>query len=142
MAGGVNLGGEDDEGISDINVTPLVDIMLVLLIVFMVTATYIVKPAIEVELPKAASGGETVEQTLSIVVSSDGELFLNGEPTTLEAIGARCREVSKTTPDAQAIIAADAKTMHGNVVRIIDTVKTNGVKSFAINIDKRAKGEL
>ncbi len=136
MAGGLNL--DDDEGVNDINVTPLVDIMLVLLIIFMVASTYIVKPSIEVELPRAATGGETLDTTLSIVVDATGAIFLNGEPTTEEAIAARCREVVAKDKDAQAIIAADKATLHGRVVRLIDLIRQNGVLKFAINIDPTA----
>ncbi len=132
MAGGA--GGEDDDGITGINVTPLVDIMLVLLIIFMVTASYIVKPSIEVDLPKAASGGDTLDTTLSLVLAKDGSLFLNGEATTREAIAARCKEVSSKDPKAQAIIAADNAALHGQVVGLIDLIRVNGVLKFAINI--------
>src|SRR5258708_30109119 len=62
-----------------INVTPLVDITLVLLIIFMVTASYIVSPAIKVDLPKAASGSEQTKTTLSITISKDNAVYLNGE---------------------------------------------------------------
>ena len=133
MAGGADM--DDDDGIVAINVTPLVDVMLVLLIIFMVASTYIVKPSIEVELPKAATGGDTLDTTLSIVVSKDGLLFLNGEKATEEDIARRCKSISKTDPKAQAIIAADKLTNHGEVVKIIDLVRRNGVLKFAINID-------
>ena len=135
MAGGANL--DDEDGITDINVTPLVDVMLVLLIIFMVASAYIVKPSIEVDLPKAATGGETMDTTLSVIVTTEGKLFLNGEPSTAEAIAARCREVSKTDDKAQAIIAADKATSHGKVVEVIDLVRQNGVRRFAINIDPK-----
>ncbi len=135
MAGGANM--DDDEGIVDINVTPLVDVMLVLLIIFMVASAYIVKPSIEVDLPKAATGGETMDTTLSVIVTSDGKLFLNGEPSTTEAIAARCKEVAKTDDKAQAIISADKMTAHGKVVEVIDLVRQNGVRRFAINIDPK-----
>ena len=126
---------DDDDGIVAINVTPLVDVMLVLLIIFMVASTYIVKPSIEVELPKAATGGDTLDTTLSIVVSKDGLLFLNGEKATEDDIATRCKKVAKADPKAQAIIAADKQTSHGKVVRVIDLVRRNGVLKFAINID-------
>ena len=133
MAGGADM--DDDDGIVAINVTPLVDVMLVLLIIFMVASTYIVKPSIEVELPKAATGGDTLDTTLSIVVSKDGLLFLNGEKATEDDIAKRCKKVAKADPKAQAIIAADKQTSHGKVVRVIDLVRRNGVLKFAINID-------
>ena len=138
MAGGANL--DDDDGIVDINVTPLVDVMLVLLIIFMVASTYIVKPSIEVDLPQAATGGDTLDTTLSIVIGSKGELFLNGEETTEDGIIRRCQEVGKKDKDAQAIIAADKRTSHGAVVRIIDLVRLNGVRRFAINIEPQEQG--
>src|SRR5882724_12772059 len=77
MAGQIE---QDDEGINGINVTPLVDITLVLLIIFMVTASYIVKETIEVELPRAAHGGETVQKTFALLVTREGQTFLNGVP--------------------------------------------------------------
>lgn len=142
MAGGALGGGGDDDGIVGINVTPLVDIMLVLLVIFMVTATYIVKPAIEVELPSAASGGEAVDTTISLVIGKNGELFLDGEPVDEAAIAERCREKSKINPEIQAIIAADTKSMHGSVVRIIDLIRLNGVTKFAININPAAVSDI
>ena len=125
---------DDDDEIVGINVTPLVDVMLVLLIIFMVTASHIVKPSIEVTLPKAATGGDTLDTTLSLVLKTDGSLYLNGEATTREAVAARCREVGAKDPNAQAIIAADTAATHGQVVTIIDLVRSNGVSKFAINI--------
>src|SRR4051812_50103026 len=68
----------DEEGINGINVTPLVDVTLVLLIVFMVTASVIAKAAIEVDLPRAANGGEITQRTLAVIVSKEGRTFLDG----------------------------------------------------------------
>lgn len=134
MAGGTNL--DDDDGINEINVTPLVDIMLVLLIIFMVASAYIVKPSIEVELPRAATANpDSPDTTLSIILSEDRRLELNGEPATLEDIARKCRELAKTEKEPQAMISADKRVNHGRVVQIIDTVRRNGVLKFAINID-------
>ncbi len=135
-------GGDDEDGIYGINVTPLVDIMLVLLIIFMVASTYIVKPSIEVDLPKAASGGETLDTTLSLVLKADGALFMNGEPSDEAKVAARCREVGAKDKEAQAIIAADGGTKHELVVRLIDLVKSNGVTRFAINIEPADRAAL
>jgi biopolymer transport protein ExbD len=134
MAGGASF-GDDDDGIVGINVTPLVDVMLVLLIIFMVASTYIVKNSIEVDLPKAATGGDVLDTILFIVVSQDGKFYLNGEPATEQDIAKRCQTISKTDPKAQAIIAADKTTVHGNVVKVIDLVRKNGVRKFAINVE-------
>lgn len=133
MAG--NLGGDDDDIIAGINVTPLVDVTLVLLIIFMVTATYIVKPSIEVELPEAATGAPTEQTTLGITLDRDGKLYLNGEEKSEDALRAYIREQKRGGKELQALIAADKDVRHGSFVRILDLVKQEGVLDFAINID-------
>jgi len=129
---------EQDDMIAGINVTPLVDITLVLLIIFMVTATYVVKEAIEVELPRAASGGETVGATLALVIDREGKLYLDGQRVELSKAREAVRAVSARDKDAKAIISADRSVSHGQVVEIIDLVKTEGLTKFAINIEKDA----
>ncbi|HVO19142.1 MAG TPA: biopolymer transporter ExbD [Anaeromyxobacter sp.] len=126
--------GGDDEAITGINVTPLVDITLVLLIIFMVTASYIVKEAIEVDLPRAASGGETVGPTLTFAIDKAGALYLDGQPVTREAARAAVRAAVRKSPDARALIGADRAVAHGEVVSLIDLVKTEGLTKFAIQI--------
>jgi biopolymer transport protein ExbD len=141
MAGGGSpFGGDDDGGrmIVDINVTPLVDITLVLLIIFMVTASYIVSPAIKVDLPKAASGSEQTKTTLALTLAKDGILYLNGERINDEAVVRTIGVELPKNPELQAIIAADRAVPHGDVVHVIDLVKRAGVHRFAINVDPSA----
>ena len=137
MAGGANFGGGDDEmqTIVGINVTPLVDITLVLLIIFMVTASYIVSPAIKVDLPKAASGSEQTKTTLSITISKDNAVYLNGERSSDGRIVDYIHGELPKNPDLQAIIAADKVVSHGDVIHVIDLVKRSGVHRFALNVD-------
>ena len=126
----------DDEMISGINVTPLVDITLVLLIIFMVTATYIVREAIEVDLPRAAHAGEATGATLAVVVTKDGSIYLDGVRRSEQELRARTREAVNRDRDARAIISADKASLHGAVIHVIDLVKGEGVSRFAINIEK------
>ena len=133
-------GDPEDNVLGDINVTPLVDVMLVLLVIFLVASVYIVKEAIEVELPKAAKTSDVVETTLSIVIDQNGSLYLNGNPTNEATIASACQAAAKTNPNAQAIIAADNDVKHGNVIKIIDIVRNNGLARFAINV-KRASNQ-
>ncbi len=120
--------------ITGINVTPLVDITLVLLIIFMVTTTYIVDPSIKVDLPRADTGDETRPSTLSVVLTRQGELFLNGQPTSEAALDAYVRRAVGENPDLQAIISADTALRYGRVVRLLDRIKANGVRRYALNI--------
>ena len=133
MAGGANI--DDDDIISGINVTPLVDIMLVLLIIFMLTANIINNPAIQVDLPKAATGEGTEPTMLALTLTENGTIFLNGEATTKPALIEYLPEVAKADDQAQALIAADKSVPHGQVIEIIDLVRQMGIYRFALNID-------
>ncbi|MDP7111222.1 MAG: biopolymer transporter ExbD [Myxococcota bacterium] len=127
---------EAEEGLTGINVTPLVDIMLVLLIIFMVTTTYIVAPSIEIELPEASSGAPTEISMLGLMLSANGILLLNGDETTEDGLRAFIRSAESGDPEElQAIIAADRECRHGDVVHLIDLIKQEGVIQFAINIE-------
>jgi biopolymer transport protein ExbD len=135
-AGAKKKGGEV---ISSINVTPFVDIVLVLLIILMVTSTHIVKASLAVELPKAASGGEAVESTLNIVVTKESEILLDGNPVDENELIARVRSERQKNPKLQAVISADRGVPYGAVVNVIDLVKLNGVKTFALNIERKPR---
>ena len=135
---------EDDDGgqnmITDINVTPLVDITLVLLIIFMVTAPMIVNnPSIKVELPKAASGDETLKSTLALTLQREAAggytLYANGEKTDETKVREMIPSMLQKNKDLQAIIAADKGISYGDVVHVVDLVKTLGVHKFALNTD-------
>lgn len=134
---GMKSSSDHDDAISEINVVPLVDIILVVLIIFMVTAPMFIKPTINVNLPKAASGENAVPSQLNISITAEGKLALNGSPASEDAIKAKALEQVAKNPDVQAVISADKETSHGKVVGIIDIVKGSGVKKFAISIDKK-----
>ena len=133
MAGSIS--SDDEDIITGINVTPLVDIMLVLLIIFMLTANIINNPSIEVNLPEASTGEGTEPTILSLTLSANGTLFLNGAPTDEETLRGYLPEVVKSDPKAQAIIAADKAVSHGEVIKLIDLIRQLGVFRFALNVD-------
>lgn len=129
--------GNDDDVIADMNVVPLVDIILVVLIIFMVTAPMFIKPTINVNLPKAASGDQTAPSKLNIALTADGKVNLNGAFVDDAAVQKAAAEELAKNPDVQAIISADKDVPHGRVVGVLDIVKTVGVKKFAISIEKK-----
>jgi biopolymer transport protein ExbD len=136
MAGG---GAGRRRGIvAEINVTPLVDIMLVLLIIFMLTAHLIAKKAIEVELPRAANATSLPPTTLAVTLTRDGAVLLDAKPVTVEVLRAAVRAALAKDPKAQAIIVGDKSVPHGRVVWLLDTIKSLGVTTFAIQIDPTA----
>ena len=136
MAG---FSSNDDDVIAGINVTPLVDVTLVLLIIFMVTTSTIVRQQIEVDLPKAATGESKPATTLVLQITADGQYALNGEVTPLDRIGAAAKAEKAKDADVRAIIAADKAVSYEKVVDLIDTIKLNGIDKFALNIERKAK---
>ncbi|AKF79571.1 outer membrane transport energization protein ExbD [Myxococcus fulvus] len=135
MAGGAQ---ENEEEITGINVTPLVDVVLVLLIIFMVTANFIVRETVEVDLPRAANGGETVQGLVNVVLDKEGKLYFDGAPVTEPELSAKVAEAVAKDKDTRAIISADQTIAYGQVMRLIDTVKGQGIAKFALNIEKDA----
>ena len=136
MAGGTHL--DDDDLIAGINVTPLVDIMLVLLIIFMVTATYVVAKSIPIDLPKAVTG-EDVVTTFAVTLTKDGQTYLDGVARPMDEVRLRIRAARQTNKDVRAVVAADREVTHGRVVEIIDLIREEGISKFALNIQAREK---
>ena len=128
----------DDEIISDINITPFVDVSLVLLIIFMVTATYIVAKSIPVDLPEAGTG-EDIVTTFAVTMTEDGNLYVDGAKTDEGKLKRKLALAHKENADVRVIIDADKAIPHGNVVHIIDLVRKQGVSKFAINISEESK---
>src|SRR4051794_8513100 len=109
MAGGAaTSGGGEEEMISGINVTPFVDISLVLLIIFMVTAKYIVsQPSIPVDLPRAASGQQQViSSTVQVSVDRTGNIFVDAHGVTEAQLSSMMTERRRGNPELRAVIAA------------------------------------
>lgn len=135
MAGGQF--SDDEEAISNINVTPLVDVTLVLLIIFMVTTPMIMKPSINVNLPKASSSDQSAPGELNVTITKTGEIFANGTAVSEQALKDQAAALVAKKADVTAMISADKETAHGVVINVIDIIKTAGVKKFAINIEKK-----
>ncbi|QDE71335.1 MULTISPECIES: ExbD/TolR family protein [Myxococcus] len=133
MAGGAQ---DNDDEITGINVTPLVDVVLVLLIIFMVTANFIVRETVEVDLPRAANGGETVQGLVNVVLDKEGKLFFDGTEMTEKDLEKRVQEAVAKDKETRAIISADQSLPYGRVMRLIDVVKGQGIAKFALNIEK------
>ena len=138
MAGGAS---QDDDGlVAGINVTPFVDIALVLLIIFMVTAKYIVQqPNIPVDLPRAASAQTPViSHTVAISINLQGGIFVENRAVNETELRALMVERHAQNNDVRAVIAADRGVPHGRVVQVIDITRLAGVTRFAIQTEMPA----
>jgi biopolymer transport protein ExbD len=138
MASSLDEAAEDDGPLASINIIPFVDIVLVLLVIFMLTSATIVRASLKVELPRAASGGSKVDSTVNLVLTKQGQLFLNGTALSLPQAGLAVRRQSAGNPKTQAVISADKGVEYGRVVELIDMVKQNGVTAFALDIERGA----
>jgi biopolymer transport protein ExbD len=121
------------ELIQGINVTPLVDVVLVLLIILMVTAVHAVSRALPMELPKASTGETNKASALAISIDAAGALYLDGKALSREELRTRVRQKSSER-DASALIAADGRAAHRMVVAVIDLLRGEGITRFAINV--------
>lgn len=130
------IGGDNEDPIAEINIVPFVDIILVVLIIFMITTPFIVKPSININLPKAVSGDETIPSEITVTIGSDGKTLLNGKPVPDEEISNYAKQAIAQKPETQAIISADKDVAHGRVIGVIDLIKSAGITKFAITIDK------
>lgn len=136
MAGGSVYQDDDGGGITDINVTPFVDVLLVLLVVFMVTAKLIVARGVEIDKPKASTGGE-VQSTLRVSVNATGELYVNGDKFADDTAAiARIKQLTADVEKPKAIIAGDRKTAYGGVMRAIDLVQQAGITAIALENER------
>jgi biopolymer transport protein ExbD len=120
-----------------INVTPMVDIVLVLLIIMMVSATYIVSQSLKVELPKTATSDDTVSKTYVVTITKDGQYLFNDEATNKADLPALLRGAKAENKELNLVITADEQARHGSVVGVIDLAKVEGITKFAINVEAK-----
>ena len=127
----------EEDAITGINVTPLVDITLVLLIIFMVTARFISEPSIGVSLPKSSSSnaGEASEKNVFLTIDQAHDIFIDNskvEPGTLET---RIKDLLQKRPGFHLIVRADKNVSHGEVISVLDQVRSQGVTEFGIAVE-------
>lgn len=133
----MHAGGDDDDIISGINVTPLVDVVLVLLVIFIVTASFLLKSTIPVELPAAASAEQTPSGLLTVVVARDGAVSVNGQPGGLDALDAAVSSAAATRDGRRdavdAFVSADVGAPYGRFAEVVDRLRVAGVVKVALD---------
>jgi len=128
----------DDDIISGINITPLVDITLVILIIFIVTASFVLRHNIPVELPKASTGQESTAGLLNLAIDRQGTLFVNGQAASLDELPKAIEAARAKDPKVSAFIAADVQAQYGAFARVVDRLRLEGVTDIAL--DTQPKG--
>jgi biopolymer transport protein ExbD len=133
MAGSASTGSGPIVGI---NVTPMVDVVLVLLVIMMVSATYIVQQSLKVELPKTATSDEAASSPAAVTITREGAYYYDGAVVDEAQLTARLRTALHGNPDVNLIVTADERALHGTVMHVIDLAKVEGITKFAINVDR------
>jgi biopolymer transport protein ExbD len=131
---GSSLYRDDDEGapITDINVTPFVDVVLVLLVVFMVIAKLMVDRGVEVDNPTAKSGGD-LASAMKLTVTADGQLYVNGDKLDTDAAAiAKIKAIAATMTKPKVIVDGDRQVAYGGVMHAIDLALRAGVTAVAL----------
>jgi biopolymer transport protein TolR len=126
--------GSQREGaaISQINVTPLVDVMLVLLVIFMVTAP-IIQQGVQVNLPQAQSGAiPGSEELLVVTIAKSGKVYLNDNAMSLEELGKKLQAIRKLQADKQVYLRADQDVRYGVVMKTIAAIKQAGIERLGM----------
>ena len=121
--------------ITEINVTPMVDVVLVLLVIMMVSATYIVSQSLKVELPKAANGADSVQSLAAVTIAKSGGMYYNQKPIAESELASKLHEAHANNPEVNLIVSADKEVPHGRVVHVIDVARGEGIFKFAINVE-------
>ncbi len=137
MAGG-SYNSDSDQPIAEINVVPLVDIILVVLIIFMVTAPLVLKPTIDVNLPQASSGEQNkATESLEVVIDKSGSLYLNGVAVSLDQLKEKVAENAKNSANSSVVLTADKDVTLDGLTQIIDAIKSSGVKKVGFSIQRK-----
>lgn len=136
MAGTLGGSGGRRAAIVGINVTPMVDVVLVLLVIMMVSATYIASQSIQVDLPKAGNGDPGVASLAVVTIAANGALSWNDKPVTERELVASLKAVHAENPDVNLVVTADRAAAHGVVVHMLDIAKAEGITHYAIGVEQ------
>jgi len=124
--------------IVEINVIPLVDIILVVLIIFMVAAPLVMQPKIDINLPKASNAKDEKDKVpFRVVLGKQGELFLNNNPVTTEGLTSEAKRAVAANPETAALLVADKDVTLEMVTELVDAIKGGGVKKVAFSIERK-----
>ncbi len=122
----------DDGVVTGINVTPMVDVMLVLLIIFMVTTQFVSESGLKINLPKAATAEASPTASLMVSLNQQGELFLMEEPVDLNGLKANLKREVGLNPSVKVTVAADGQVAYDQVIGVLDAVKQSGITKVAL----------
>jgi len=122
-----------------INVTPMVDVVLVLLVILMVSATWIVSQSMKVDLPNTQTSDGSAASLAAVTIGPKGELLFNEEPVTEEQLKQKLAAAGQKGDDVTLIVSADKVAHHGTVVHVLDLARSNNITKFAVQVEREGQ---
>ncbi len=129
-------GSKDNDEIDSINITPMVDVILVLLVIFMVTANFLKKESININLPKVDAADPNVSKSVQVAITKDGKILLEGSPVTEEKLFATLQRDIKLRPNMRLTLSADEKLSYGTIMKVMGMIRKAGVTRVALSVKK------
>ena len=126
---------QQDSGSSDVNVTPLLDIVFIMLIFFIVTSTFVKEPGIEVERPEAENSEEQRLAKIIVAISADDTIHINGEEVELQEVRVRVEELKRENPKGTAVVQADAESTSRYLVEVVNQIRDAGIGQVAVSTE-------
>jgi len=141
MAATSSSGGRGGRGgmIVGINVTPMVDVVLVLLVILMVSATWIVSQSMKVDLPNTATSDGSAASLAAVTIGPKGELLFNEVAVSEAELNQKLAEAGKKGDDITLIVSADKAAQHGSVVHVLDLARTHNITKFAVQVEREGQ---
>ena len=126
---------QQSEGDEDVNVTPLLDIVFIMLIFFIVTSTFVKEPGIDPERPEAETAQERRLASIIVAISDEDEIWINKERVELEEVRAQVEQLRRENPRGTAVVQADAKSKTRLLVEVVNQIRATGISDVAVSTE-------
>ncbi len=120
---------------SEINIVPFVDIVLVILIIFLIVSPTFIRPGFDIQLPQAESAKKPQNVKALLSIDIDGTVYFNRAPLSKQELSEKLKKTVQRDQNMKVVISADKNVAHGNVISLIDLIRKAGVKKFAVSVE-------
>ncbi|GBF43857.1 biopolymer transporter ExbD [Leptospira levettii] len=128
--------GPQDEEIGSINITPMVDVILVLLVIFMVTANFLKKESLNINLPKVQAADPNVAESVQVAITKTGAILLEGKDTDITGLVRNLEREAKIRPNMRLTLSADESLPYGKITELMGIIRKAGVTKIALSVKK------
>jgi biopolymer transport protein ExbD len=123
-----------------INLTPLIDVLFILIIFFTVSSTFLEQPGIELKLPEAESSQSHTAQKVIVYVDNEENIFLNDDPVEIDKVAEAVEALISAQTDKSVVLHADEEVSHGVIIKVMDLLRKRGIYKIVISTSKPIPG--